>query len=117
MWKGVDIVIDLLTHVMQLLRKADAEEPCPSFTYNAMESLVHEVERLELHHAPLQCMKRREEVMAIVQPRWTFLHQPVYSAAHALNPAFMREELTATVVDELDEILLLFQEGLWRSLT
>jgi hypothetical protein len=59
MWKGVDVVIDLFTPVMKLLRKADAEEPCIGFIYSAMESRVHEVEKLELHHAPLQCMKRR----------------------------------------------------------
>jgi hypothetical protein len=49
--------------------------------------------------------------MAIVQRRWNFLHQPIYSAAHALNPTFMREGLTSTVVVELDEILLLFSVG------
>jgi hypothetical protein len=34
------------------------------------------------------------------------LHQPIYSAAHALNPAFLKLPMPEEVIDELEEVLL-----------
>jgi hAT family C-terminal dimerisation region len=106
LWKGVDAVIRLFSPIMSVLRKADSEQPCMGIVYDQMSTLLDNVSSLPLHTNRLECEKRRADVRRLVAARWEFLHQPVHSAAYAMNPAFLSRPMPDEVIDDLDSVLL-----------
>lgn len=96
----------MFSPIMTVLRKADSEQPCMGIIYDQMSLLLSNVSTLQLHGNLTECNKRRAEVRRLVKNRWKFLHQPMYSAAHALNPAFLKKGMSETVIEELDQVLL-----------
>jgi hypothetical protein len=84
---------------------ADSEHPCMGAIYDCMSDLLCSVDVLELHGNRAECTRRRDAVHAIVNARWSFLHQPIYTAAYALNLVFMKSELSDEAMDEVDSVL------------
>jgi hypothetical protein len=74
--------------------------------YEQMDELLSNLPTLKFHTNRAECEKRRADVQRLVRSRWDFLHQPIYSAAYALNPAFLGHSIPEKVIEELNVVLL-----------
>jgi hypothetical protein len=71
-WKGIDVVIHLLSPIMVLLRKADGEQACLGIIYQQMSQVLKQVDMLALHGNLNECRKRRDAVRTVIKARGIF---------------------------------------------
>jgi hypothetical protein len=105
-WKGIDVVIDLFSPIMVLLRKADGEQACLGIIYQQMSQVLKQVDMLALHGNLNECRKRRHAVRTVTKARWDFLHQPNYTLGCVLNPEYIKSSLSDDMYEIIDQVLL-----------
>lgn len=84
-WHSVDAWKDLLMPAYMMLREVDTHEPRLHIVYeSALELQVHY--NKSPHPSAAACAQ-------IWQKDWEYLHVPIHSAAHALNPRYQSDNL------------------------
>ena len=68
---------------------AVASQPCTGEIYHWIGQMRGAIDQLQLSSSLSECSARREEALHVIDERWEFLHNPLYSLAYALNPRYV----------------------------
>jgi hypothetical protein len=86
-WKAVSLTVRVLAPVLQLLRLTDGK------TGATLGKVYHLVSTIaDLFDKPIEGMHDtdRENMSALFLARWTYFHEPIFTAAYFLDPEFIR---------------------------
>lgn len=87
-WTRCASIREVCSPVMHVLCKADANHPCMGDVYNWLGGVRSSIDNLQQSQNYAECLVRRSELLRLVDERWDFLHNKLYSLAYALNPEY-----------------------------